>query len=119
MEALKFTLTLKTIPVEIDGRKYTLKELTGKQRDAYLTKNSAKMKFVKGKPAGLTTFDGVQTDLLTECLFDEKNQLVTAAEMANWPAHVQEQLFTEARKLSNLRQEKQAEEDDEEQAKNV
>lgn len=117
MEKLVFaSLEVQKQPVEIAGVAYELRELTGKQRDAYLTKNGAKMKYVKGKPAGLTTFDGVQTDLLSECLFDEKGQPVAASVMAKWPASIQDALFDAARKLSKLGTEDKA--DDEGDEKN-
>lgn len=111
MEKLTFTLQLKHLDVEIDGKPYVLKELTGRQRDAYLTKNASKMKYVKGKPAGLTTFDGIQTDLLEQCLFDGDGKPVAASVMANWPAHVQEALFDAARELSKIGKEKLADDD--------
>lgn len=123
MDPLVFeTIEIQKVPVKIAGKDYELRELNGKQRDAYLTKNNARMRFIKGKPAGLTSFDGVQTDLLVECLFDvETNKAVPVAVIQTWPASIQDALFEAARKLSKLGKEAEAkdpDEDDDTKAKN-
>ena len=107
MEALSFNLELKTVPVTMkfeDGDKdYTLKELTGKSRDAYMQSLQSKMRFGKdGKPAGLKSFEGLMNGLLTKTLFNEDDEPVKADEINTYPSSVVGALFTASQELSGL-----------------
>ncbi len=107
MAELKFSVKLKSVPVEIEGtdgvkHQCTLKELTGKQRDIYLNDMGKRMTFVKGEPAGLNDFEGLQTGLLTLCLFDENNTPIAKEVLEGYPSGVLTKLFVAAQELSGL-----------------
>jgi len=115
--SLKFTLKLKTLPVELDEKQYTLTELTGQQRDAYLNVSANRVKMdEKGKVTGIKNFDGLQTHLLSLSMRDPQGQLVLETEIKGWPSTVVEALYAESQKLSGLATGKEA---GEEAAKNV
>lgn len=119
LEKLEFTLkrTEKTVKLENpDGTvsNYTLKELTGEERDKYLSGMAKKMKTgPDGKPIGLRDFEGIEADLIFLSLYDEKGKNVPTATIAKYPSRVQRMLFQAAQKLSGL------DETAEEEAKNV
>ena len=106
MEALKFTLEVKQIPVEIDGEAYVLQELNGRERDKYLNDITARVKIgPDGKPAGMKNFDGMQGNLLVASLRKkEGSELISVPfnTIQGWPAKMQSALFMEAQKLSGL-----------------
>jgi len=107
-ETLKFSLELKEIPVVLenaDGTKVDayLRELTGKQRDSYLTGLSGRMKYRDGKVTGLSSFEGLQASLLSLCLVDKADgKLIGITRIQTFPAKVQEALFKAAQELSGL-----------------
>lgn len=105
--ALRFSVTLKSIPVEIEEegkvKTYTLRELKGPDRDAWLNVLSKRMKFdAKGTPQGISNYAGMFSGLVAKCLYDEKGQLVPEEVIQSWPAPVSMQLYLEAQKLSGL-----------------
>lgn len=103
MSELKFSLRLKEMSVSIDDKPHVLRELSGKQRDAYLNEIGPRMKFnVEGKTEGLTNYDGLQSGLLALCLYDEGGVLVKEKVLQEWPASVLSDLFDAAQKLSGL-----------------
>jgi hypothetical protein len=105
-ENLEFTTTLKSVPVKIDGKDYTLTELTGKERDAYNTESAKRLKMeldAKGRATPIVrNFDGYQTELITMALVDAAGNHVPEDIIAGWPASVQAALFRKARELSGL-----------------
>ena len=117
MEALNFDLDRAERAVTIGGQAYVLIELDGKQRDKYLTALSNRMKTTKeGKPAGFKTFDGMQADLVVECLrkVDETTGDRTPVSMEtiqSWPAKVSTGLFEAAQELSGLNESEDSEEE--------
>jgi len=109
METIRLNLTRKTVDVVLedsDGRdrNLELRELTGKDRDFYLSGVSERMRYdPKGKPLGLKSFKGLQSSLLTLSLY-ENDKNVQTKEIEGWPASVQEALFEQAQKISSLNQ---------------
>jgi hypothetical protein len=108
-EILKLSLELKSISVVLEGdngadQKCTLKELTGKERNKYLTKMTGRIKTDPrtGKPTTLKTFDGFQADLLTRCFYNEEDILFTEDEIEALPSSTQQMLFDKAQELSGL-----------------
>lgn len=102
-----FHLVLKKIPVKIvdgDGRENEcmLKELTGKQRNDYLTKSSKKVSVSKSGDVTAKDFSGMCSDLLAMCLHTPDDKLISAAEIDGWPSEMQMELFTMAVELSGL-----------------
>ena len=114
MKTLRFSLHREEIPVILmteDGteKAYILREMSGRDRDAYLTKMGGKFKFnTKGKVIGVKSFDGLQAALLAKCLFDEDDKLVHIDKIQGFPTITQGKLFKEAQTLNAL-------EDDEEE----
>jgi hypothetical protein len=99
---MEYSDEFKSLPIKISGRDYTLKEIDGTQRDAYLNDMASRMKFEDGKPAGIKNFTGLQSKLLSMCLFDPDGKPVPQAVINKWPSSLQAALFDEARKLSGL-----------------
>ena len=101
---LSFSLTLKTISVKLDNAKFTMKELTGVTRDEHLDSMRERMKFndETGKAVGLNNIKGIQTGLISLCLFDDKDKPVEQDIIGGWPATVISKLYEKAQKLSAL-----------------
>jgi len=102
MEPIKLTLKLKEIPVTLDEKAYTLKELSGEARDKYLTGMSDRVKFTDGKMTGLKNFNGLQASLLALCLYDSDGVLVPMKDLQAFPASTLATLFDAAQELSSL-----------------
>ncbi len=114
---LKISLVRKTLPVlvtdENGGEKeYTLRELTGKERNKYLNQMTNRVKMgPNGKPAGIKTFDGFQSDLLCRSLVDDEGRKASKEFIEEMPALAQHELFEKAQEISGL--DKEDVEDDE------
>jgi len=101
---LSFSLKLKMLPAFLDDVEYTLKELTGAARDEHLDTMRERMKFNEetGKAVGINTLKGIQTGLLSLCLYDDKDKLVEKDVIAGWPSTTVTGLYEAAQKLSGL-----------------
>ena len=126
-DALKFDLDLKAKPVEIGGDAYVLVELTGMQRDRYLTAIAGRLKQIVGsKRATVKNFDGLQSSLVgmalrrvkdgatvvppsggsyTAEMLKEQTDPVSEKMIQEWPAAVGSALFRVAKELSGLNDE--------------
>ena len=103
MKALEFSTILQSTPVKLDGVDFLLSELTGKERDAYLTKNSERLETDDaGKVTKIRTFDGHQGELISFALKTKSGDAVPLAVIQAWPASVQEGLYDAASELSQL-----------------
>jgi len=107
MEELKFSLKLKEIPVnitDVDGQEksYTLRELTGAQRDTFLDEMGSRLKYAGGKIQGLTNYKGLQASLVSLCLHDDKGNSIKKEIIQSYPASVLSDLFDAAQDLSGL-----------------
>ena len=111
MEVLEFTLDLEEQSVVVkrkDGvaKTYTLRELTGRQKGLYLNTMSNRLSVSEdGKVTGIKNFEGLESSLLSKCLFNEENKPVTDAELQEFPARVLRKLFDAAQILSGLNSE--------------
>lgn len=86
-------------------KKYSLREMLGKDRDAYLTKMGDKVRYnANGKVTGIKSFDGLQASLLEKCLYDENDHLVSVTDIQNFPTKTQNELFKLAQDLNGLSQ---------------
>lgn len=87
-----------------DEKPYVLKELMGKERDAYITFMSSKYAYHEGKPVALKNYDDVRTRLLKKSIHDEETgKLVSPNTIDNWPTTAVETLFDLAVELSGLK----------------
>lgn len=114
-ETLKFSLDLAEVPVELDSksgesRAYVLREMTGKQRDLYLQSLRKKATVGKDGQVTLNNFDGLQSNLLTRCLFNSDGENVSEDEIQEFPSKVQTILFEKCQELNGLNQEEEGEE---------
>ena len=110
MEALIFSLDLVERPITIttkdgESKACILRELTSKQKSAYLNSMRDKVTFSDGKVTGVKDFDGLEACLLTKCFYDDDNKLITAAALQEFPARVVKQIFEAAQVISALNEE--------------
>ncbi len=106
---LNFTLKVKSIPITIENKDgqfstYTLRELSGSERDIHLTDLVQRsIPDASGKPTGnIRTVKGMQSNLLTLCLIDEKGKNVLPNIIDSWPSRVVQALYERAQDLSGL-----------------
>jgi hypothetical protein len=106
-DILEFSLVLEEKPVKLTGKdgvtkNYVLRELDGQKRDSYMNKMKEVTIVEKGEVVGFKTFEGLQSSLLAECLFDEDNKLVDQNTIQSFPSKVLGKLFEAAQKISGL-----------------
>lgn len=109
MQPLKLSLVTKSVPVEIasaDGKSvgnYTLNEISALSRDEHNDLVLSRTRFDKeGKPAGVTTMKGFQTDLVSRCLLLEDGTKVPITVINSWPSDVVRSLYDAARELNSM-----------------
>jgi len=100
----RFSKKLKTMIVEIeedDGqvREYTLCEISGPQRDAFL---ALREKFIEGDKLKEGAISAIAAKLLSMSLRDPEGKMMSEMEALNLPAETQQDLFTESIKLSGM-----------------
>lgn len=112
-ETLELSLKRKEAKVRITKEDNTvlnlvMKEITGVERDSYMTFMTKKMRIENGKSAGINDYMGVQSRLLSLCLYyeDEPNKRVSEQEIQGWTASVQDVLYKRAEKMNALDTEK-------------
>lgn len=106
MADLVFVTTLKEIPVKIDDKDYILRELDGKQKGKYLNKMGSRIVLnEKGQVSSFKDYTGLESSLLSECIYDSDGKLVPASVMDTWPSTVLTKLFDVAQELSGLNEE--------------
>ena len=108
-----FEIELRTTQVTLGDLPFTIKELTGSQRDQYLNENLQRMRIdpATGEARGFSNYKGLHTDLLSKCLYDSGGALVTKAMLEALPASSLTGLFKLANSLNSL-------DEDEEEAGN-
>lgn len=107
----KYSLKRKVVDISVENEdgagttEYQLREMHAGIRDGYLDRLTARLRYVDGKASGVAKFEGLQSDLLSHCLFkvaDGKN--VTREEIQSWPAGMVADMFKTAQELNNLNQ---------------
>lgn len=110
MDPIKLSLKREELKVVLEtpegvDKTYTLREMSGKDRDIYLTKMGDKFRYnSQGQVAGVKTFDGMHSILLERCLYDENDKLVSMSDLQNFPSRVLSKLFAVAQKINALTQ---------------
>ncbi len=107
MTVRKYKLDLKVEEILLEGeggieKKMKLIELSGAQRNNYLNLMKGRAKIDKAGKVTISSFDGLQSDLLTKSLFDESGEAATKEFIEELPASTQQSLFEDAQKLSGL-----------------
>lgn len=91
-----------------DGKEQTIlvKELTGDQRDKWMTITAKKLRTDKAGNNTLSSFDGIQSSLISlGCFYqggDRDGENVTFDEANNWPARVNKAVFDMIQRMSGL-----------------
>lgn len=117
MEEIRLSLKRTTVRYTLeqeDGSELVclLKEMLGPDRDAYLTRLAQRMNWKDGKPQGMKNIGGIQSYLISLCLFNEEGtKLIGIKKIDSFPAQVQDVLFKKAQEISVV--EDEGEEDDE------
>jgi len=110
MDNLKFSLQRKEKEVELttsDGsvKKYKLKEFSGVQRKEYMARFKMDISFEDGKAVVQSAKDFKplsETEFLTLCLYDEKDELVKEEEILKFPSAAIIGMHKAALELSGL-----------------
>lgn len=104
----KFSLRLEEyeIPIEDkDGKVtiYKLRELDGEQRSDYINFQASKAKYgADGKVTGIKDFKGIETKIVSMCLYDPDGKLVTEAFLNKVPGRLIKKLSALALRISGL-----------------
>ena len=106
MANLVFETTVKKIELTIDGKPYVLRELNGQGTSEWRKSTGGDVSFVDGK-ATITNIrmEDPEVRLLSLCLYNEKNELVTYGIIKMWPQTVLSGLYDAAQELSGLNEE--------------
>lgn len=86
----------------ITEKYFTLREMTGFERDAYMMGMGKRMQDKEGVE-GIMDFENIQADLISRCLYDNNNALVTVAVISKWPASAQQTLFDKCEEINGLK----------------
>ena len=115
-EELCISLVRKTKKIKITGedggtKLYTLKEMTGANRDNYVSSQIKKAKIgPDGKPVGITDVDGAQSNLIAKCIYDENDKPIPESVIAQWPASAQTAVFKVCRDMNGMDEESEEKE---------
>jgi hypothetical protein len=102
-EKKKFTKKSKRMDIDIDGEEYSIREFFGTERDNWMSGMTKRAKLdAAGKPIGATNVVGIQSSLITLCLFDSDGERVPAATVDSWPASTVQDLFKECQTINGL-----------------
>jgi len=108
---LRFSTVLKELPVFLTGKdgvekKFTLKELTGKQRAIYNASFDVKIEMDEEGKAKAVAGEGFKsfsaTQFLALCLYDENDKLVGESTIDTYPSTMLAKLHEAALELSGL-----------------
>lgn len=107
VEAMDFgDISLIEVPVKIAGKDYILREASGGAAEKYRDASIAGMTFTDGKLTRVEGLAGVESLLVSLCLFNDKGLPVPLSLIRSWPSRVQKRLFERAKKISDLNESK-------------
>ena len=106
-QALSFSLKLKSVPITVELKdstnvKYSLKELSGLDRDEFLQDMKGRTVLDKDGKEDISNFKGLQALLLKRSLYDSSDAKVSAEALDSFPSSVLTMLYKEAQKLSGM-----------------
>ena len=96
------TFTLEVVPFKYQGKKYELREASGKAAQVFNNAKVNRILFKDGKPQGMKDVGDLPIILLKTCCFDEKGRAVHEAIIAEWPDRIVSSLFEKAKEISGL-----------------
>lgn len=109
--ATKISVIRKSQPVELEVSEgetvlYYVKEMTGAERDAWLTEQSKKYTTgPDGKPSEIRDYNGIYSTLLKYCLYGPgpESGKVPESTIQGWPVAAQEALHEIAANLNGIK----------------
>lgn len=107
--ATKISVIRKSQPVELEVSEgetilYYIKEMTGAERDAWLTEQSKKYTTgPDGKPSEIRDYNGIYSTLLKYCLYGPTGVKVPESVIQEWPVAAQEALHEIAANLNGIK----------------
>jgi len=106
----KFTTVKDQVEVEIDGQVYTVMEMSGTQRDAFLKTIRAKLN-VKDNTDKIevSSTGGVQVQLIATCLQDTNGVAVIKETIQEWPSKLITGLFEICQEVNGIGEKAEAE----------
>lgn len=111
---IRISLRRKTIPVELeleDGKvvNWSLKEMTGGQRDAFLNITGKRMKTNRtGTSTIIKNYEGLHAELICRCLYDDQEKPVSKSFVqTKINSYAQAVLYAQCRELCGLTEEAQ------------
>lgn len=109
---MKISVIRKSLPIEIelaDGNvvMFSVKEMTGAQRDDYFNRMSGKTKIDPNtnEVVGVKDYSGLYSTLLSLTLYDPDDKLVPEAKIQEWPDSAQRAVWEVAKDLNGLSKE--------------
>jgi hypothetical protein len=99
---LVVTLNRREQPVDIDGERYLLREMTGNELDEWRSTVGNRISVDKSGVQKVTNFDKFTASLIACCLIDPAGKRVDQTVIANWPATAQKRLFEMCQALNGL-----------------
>jgi|688.fasta_scaffold01606_28 hypothetical protein len=108
-DAVRISVLRKSQPVELElseGEfvRYSIKELTGAQRDEYFNKTASRTnRDANGEVVSMKDYKGLYSTLLSFCLYDADSKLIPESKIQEWPDTAQKALFEIAIELNGLR----------------
>jgi hypothetical protein len=111
-DAVRISVIRKSQPVELeiadgDFVVYSVKEMTGAQRDDYLNKVTSKTtRDASGEVIGMKDYKGLYSTLLALCLYDAEGKAIPESKIQEWPDTAQKVLFDIATDLNGLKPKK-------------
>lgn len=111
-DAVRISVLRKSQPVELEVAEnevvvYSVKEMTGAQRDEYLNKVTQKTtRDANGEVVGMKDYKGLYSNLLSLCLYDADGKPIPESKIQEWPDTAQKVLFDIATDLNGLKPKK-------------
>lgn len=106
MKELEFSTKLKEVPVKLDGKSFTLRELGGEERDQYVDLINERLTISKdGEVESISQYAGIRSRLVSDSLFDSDGKNVSIEEVGKYPSSVLQSLFEKAQELSAISEE--------------
>lgn len=102
MAKKSYSLALKKEVIDLDGTPYTLKEMTGAVRDQYMQEFNNRMITSADGKTKITNYSGLQSKLVSFCLFDKEDKPVPEEVISKWPSSTVEALFKDSQLISGI-----------------
>ncbi len=108
-EVLEFSLVLEEKKIRLfdenkEPQDFILRELTGKERDKWMTSMATKVSI--GKESSVSNFDGIQANLLALAMRysggERSGEALSVTTIQSWPSKVQTELFKLCQEMSGL-----------------